>query len=104
MIQPNQFQDLIGFFKGFTNPAASHLASRGELPGAVQNGRFLEEGGWSKKVVSERKGLFQARFLSLGEKSRGSYPTDYLIFPQRKERALWLITSLTPVGTFLTTS
>lgn len=36
-----KLRDLIGFINPFVNQAASCLASRGELPGIVQNGRFL---------------------------------------------------------------
>ena len=51
---------LIGFIKGFRNEAASCLASS-----------IFIEGGRGKKVVSKRKGLFGASWLSLREKARG---------------------------------
>ena len=42
------------------NWAASHLAKRKELPGAVQNGRFLKaERGWHKEVINKRKDFFR---------------------------------------------
>lgn len=37
------------------NWATSHGASGGELRGVVGNRRFLQEGRWGKKIVSERK-------------------------------------------------
>lgn len=40
-IQLSKFQDLIGFTKGFMNQEASHLATRRELLGIVQNRRFI---------------------------------------------------------------
>lgn len=38
--QLGKFKDLIGFINEFMNWVASHLASRGELQGTVQHGRF----------------------------------------------------------------
>lgn len=44
-IQPSKFEDLIGFMKCFMYLVDGSLAGRGELPGIVQNGGFLQEGG-----------------------------------------------------------
>lgn len=56
------------------NWAASHLASRGELQGVLQSGRFLQEGGWAQKLLAkEEKELYQARSSSLSCKDNGSY-------------------------------
>lgn len=43
------------FVKGLMNGPTSHLASRGPSGGVVQNGRFLQEGEWGKKVISRSK-------------------------------------------------
>lgn len=80
------FEDLIGFIKQIINWAASHVAGRGKLQEVVQNGRFLIEGEWGKKVISKSKGLFQARSCSPRRKSKGSYSIDYLIFLWKMER------------------
>ena len=42
--QPSKCEDLTGFIKGFMTWAASHLASRGELPRATERERFLKAG------------------------------------------------------------
>ena len=61
------------------NWAMSHVGGRGEPGRVVQNGSFYRR-RVSKKVISKRKGVFQARWLFLREKSKGSYPVDHLIF------------------------
>lgn len=49
---------------------------------------FYWEGGWSKKVIPERKGLFQASSHFLRGRGRLSYPLDYVIFLWGIERTL----------------
>ena len=71
-IQPGKFEDLIGFIKQLMIWAAPHLASRGAHRGVVQNGRFFQKEDGTKKVVSKRKGLFQARPFLGGKK--GVFP------------------------------
>ena len=54
-IQLSKFEDLVGFIQQFTNGTASHLATRMELQGTVQNGKFLKaEREWDKKVINKR--------------------------------------------------
>ena len=48
------------------NLAASHLESRKDLRGAVQNGRFLKAKNVWDKEVKEKKGLFQASHVPVG--------------------------------------
>lgn len=58
------------------NQAASHPASRGELPGATQNGKLLQaEGGRDKERVDY--------IIFLWGKKRG-YVADYLIGTEQK--------------------
>lgn len=50
---------------------SGHQEGRGKLPGVVQNGRFLLEGGARKFLT---KGLFQSRPLSLGRQKQQDKP------------------------------
>ena len=45
----------MALIKQFFSWAASHLATRRMLLGVVQNGRFLQEAGWGKGALGERK-------------------------------------------------
>lgn len=60
------FKDPIGSTQGFMNRAASHLAERKELRGAVQNEKtFIGRGSGNKEVIWRKKsGLVIARSLS----------------------------------------
>lgn len=70
------------------NQEASHLASRGELLGVVQNRSFYGKEGWAKKLLAkEKKRLFQAKSPSLRGKGSGFSLVDYLIFPWEVDRA-----------------
>ena len=49
-VQLSKVKDPIGFIQGFMNQAASHLASRNELQGAIQSRRLLQtEGARTRK-------------------------------------------------------
>lgn len=61
------FKDINGFIQPFLNPAASHLADRKELWGAVQDERLLyAEWSKNKEVITSRSRLVVARSLSFG--------------------------------------
>lgn len=62
-IQLSKFEALIGFIKQFMNQAESYLATRRVLCRIVWNERFLQEEGWGKKTIIERKGRI---ILALG--------------------------------------
>lgn len=50
------YEHLFGFIEQFMNQAASHLANKEVLQGAVRNGRLLQaEKGWGKEVISKIK-------------------------------------------------
>ena len=73
-IQLSKFEDLVGFIQQFTNGTASHLATRMELQGTVQNGKFLKaEREWDKKVINKRKGYFRQHHLPLREGREADY-------------------------------
>lgn len=52
-VLPSKFEDLIGFFKQFLNPAASHLGSREELHWVKQKKGFFK----NKEGIKKRKGI-----------------------------------------------
>ena len=51
--------------------AAPHLATRGVLPGTVQNRFYKKQGGARELLVTERKGLFWARVIFSVGKEKG---------------------------------
>lgn len=70
-IQPNKFEDLLGFIKQFMNQAAFHLATRRVLREVVQNKIFIERRVGKRAINKIKKLLWgQDMFFGDGERMR----------------------------------